>query len=384
MMRELQEPNKYELLCSVASVKCSRYEPERVEESVKRAVDYLGGIIAFVKPNSSVLVKPNLLMSKGPEAAITTHPQVIRAVIRLLKSIHCRIFVGDGPSVWGKYIQDVDTVYKMTGVEEVCRQEGVTLVKFDARRWRGKFPLTTWVDSCDHIVSVPKFKTHELTVLTGAVKNLFGLISGTFKTELHKMYYQRHEFARILIDIYQTVRPSLTIVDGVTALEGDGPAARGMVRELGVILAGAECIAVDTVMAMVMGIDPLAVPTIAEARRQGFGFSHRSDIRFFGANVDELNTRPFVLPSSLSKREAPEWLIRLAARFIRYIPVVDHHKCTRCHACVDACPMKIISEKHGKIHISYARCIACFCCLEACPAAAIFVRKSVLAKLIGL
>jgi uncharacterized protein (DUF362 family) len=121
----------------------------------------------------------------------------VRAAIKLLKEIHCQIYVGDGPSVWGVQAENVDYVYEQSGIKKVCAEEDVELVRFDKRRWRGKFPMTTWIDDCEHLVSVPKFKTHEFTLLTGAVKNLYGLVSGTYKTELHKKYYQREEFSRI-------------------------------------------------------------------------------------------------------------------------------------------------------------------------------------------
>ena len=105
----------------VSIVKCNNYESAVVQQGIRSALDLLGGIASFIKPNSRVLVKPNLLMSKSPDNAITTHPEVVRAVIRLLKEINCKIVVGDGPSVWGQYIENVDEVYAITGIMQVCR-----------------------------------------------------------------------------------------------------------------------------------------------------------------------------------------------------------------------------------------------------------------------
>ena len=170
----------------VSIIKCANYDPSLVEASVRKVIGLIGGITRYVKPGSRVLVKPNMLMAKEPEFGIDTHPEVVRAVIRVLKDINCHIFVGDGPSVWGKEIENVEEVYRLSGITKVCQDEKVELVKFDKRRMREKFPLTIWLDDCDYLINLPKFKTDELTVLTGAIKNNFGLVSGTFKTELRK------------------------------------------------------------------------------------------------------------------------------------------------------------------------------------------------------
>ncbi|PIQ85173.1 MAG: hypothetical protein COV73_06030, partial [Candidatus Omnitrophica bacterium CG11_big_fil_rev_8_21_14_0_20_43_6] len=284
----------------VSVVKCDSYEPAQVEQAIRESLAFLGGINCFIKPNSKVLVKPNLLLSKGPEYGITTHPEVVRAVIRLLKEIGCKIIVGDGPSVWGKYIDNVDEVYEATGIKKVCQDEGVELVKFDKRRMRDKFPLTVHLDECDHLISLPKFKTHEWTLITGAIKNLFGLVSGTYKTELHKNYFAAEKFAGILVDIYAEAKPSLTIIDGILAMEGDGPATSGTPRQLGLLMAGADCVALDSVMAKIMGIAPLKVLTIKEAAGRNLGEADLSKIKIEGEDIGQLKIRPFSLPKNSS------------------------------------------------------------------------------------
>lgn len=383
-MRMPKEDVKLSTDGRVSLVKCAEYDPQQVQAAVTKVIEQLGGITKFVKPESSVLVKPNLLMAKGPETGIVTHPEVVRAVVRLLKEANCRIFVGDGPSVWGRYIEDVDTVYQMTGIKAMCDEEEVDLVTFESRRWHGKFPLSTWLDTCNHVINIPKFKTHDLTLLTGAVKNLFGLVSGTFKTELHKAYYRKEEFSKVLVDIFQDIKPSLTVVDGITALEGDGPATKGMLRKLGVLVAGRDCVSVDMVLAQIMGIDPMEVLTTREAKRRGVGCTDFSDIEIIGERPENITTRPFILPTTSMKKNLPQWLVNLATQMIRYYPYVDHQRCTKCCACAQACPMKIITLRNDKIAIDLRKCIACFCCQEACPSAAINVKKSWFAKVIGL
>jgi len=369
----------------VSVVKCAGYEPAIVEQAIRDTVNLLGGICNFIKPGSSVLVKPNLLMSKGPECGITTHPEVVRAVIHILKEINCKVIVGDGPSVWGRYIENVDEVYDLTGIRKVCQEEDVRLVTFDKRRMHAKFPLTTWLDQCDYLISLPKFKTHELTLLTGAIKNLFGLVSGTYKTELHKNYFEPPEFAKILVDIYQEARPALTIVDGILAMEGDGPATSGKLRPLGLLLGGSDCVALDTVMAKIMGITNQEVLSTKEAARRGLGENQINRIEIEGESIDKLNIRPFLLPQTQAKiGKLPQPVKKLLKSLIRYYPYCLNQKCIRCGHCVKVCPRQCISLKESRILFDYKKCIACFCCQEACPEAAIGVKKSILAKLIGL
>ncbi len=369
----------------VGIVKCLGYDPILVQQALENLIQLLGGLERFILPGSRVLVKPNLLMSKGPECAITTHPEVVRAVIRMLKTINCKIIVGDGPSVWGKYVENVNQVYEVTGIKQVCDTEGVTLVNFDKRRMRSKFPLTVWLDNCDYLINLPKFKTHEFTLLTGGIKNLFGLVSGTYKTELHKNYFEPQEFAKILVDIYAEVKPTLTIVDGVLALEGDGPATAGKARWLNLLLGGTDCVAIDSVMAKIMGIKAGEVFTTKEAARRVLGEERLENIQVLGENLEQLNTRPFILPTTQAKaRKFPKVLKKILKGLIRYYPYVLRAKCIRCGHCIEVCPGKCIKLRREKIVFNYRRCIACFCCQESCPEAAIKVKKSFFARLIGL
>ena len=368
----------------ISIVKCKSYEPALVFEAAKKAVDLLGGIAAFIKPASSVLVKPNLLMAKEPEFGITTHPELVRAVIKILKEVNCKIYVGDGPSVWGGQIENVGGVYERTGISRVCAQEDVALVKFDKRRWRGKFPLTTWIDECDYLVSLPKFKTHDLTVLTGAIKNLFGLVSDLYKTQLHKGYFEYDDFARILVDIFQESRPALTVVDGIVAMEGDGPATSGRLRNAGILLASADCVALDSVLALIMGLAPGYVLTTREAANRGLGVEDINLIDILGEKLEDVITSPFKLPGTAITKKIPRPIIKIARKLIRFYPRVERGNCDLCGACVGVCPSKVISIKSGRLFFDYRKCIWCFCCQEVCPNSAIKVKKSIFARAIGL
>ena len=360
------------------------YTPTSVQEVVAAAVDALGGVASLIRPGSRVLGKPNLLMAIEPESGVTTHPEVVRAVIKILKTIDCTIFLGDGPSIWGAQSEKVDEVYEKTGMSRVAQEEGITLVTFEKKRWREKFPLTTWVDTCDALVNVPKFKTHGLTLLTGAIKNLYGLVWETHKVELHKKYFDQADFAKIIVDIYQEAKPCLTVVDGVVAMEGDGPSTRGTLRNLGLILASTDCVALDTILALIMGISPQDVLTTKEAYLRGLGTAHIENITILGEQLNELTQQPFLLPASSIQNKIPLPLLNLVKKFITFYPYVESPRCTQCARCIKACPQKIMALRNKLILINYAKCIRCFCCQEICPSAAIKIKKSLLAKIVGL
>lgn len=368
----------------VSLIKCPNYNRHLVQDSVKRAVDLIGGLSSFIKPQSKVLLKPNLLMAKEPEAGITTHPEVVRAVAGLLRDINCKIFLGDGPSVWGSQVENVDEVYERTGMRRVCGEEGITLVRFDKRRMRKKFPLTTWLDECEYVVNLPKFKTHDLTTLTGAIKNLFGLVTGTYKTELHKNYFAANDFSKMLVDIYEEVKPSLTIIDGIVAMEGDGPATSGKLRNTGLLLAGSDCVALDSILGLIMGLEPSDILTTQEAAKRGLGVADINSISVLGEKLEDAVGEPFLLPTTSIQKNITRPIAKLAKKLIKYYPCVERDNCIECAACIEACPNKAISVKKNSIVFDYSKCIACFCCQEACPASAIKVKKSLLAKVIGL
>jgi len=369
----------------ISIVKCKDYDTQKVYDAVKSSIKLLGGIQSFVKPGTKVLVKPNLLMAAQPESGIVTHPEMVRAVIKILKEINCSVYLGDGPSVWGSQIENIDHVYEASGTKRIAEEEGVRLVKFDNKRWRhNKFPLTTYLDECDYFINIPKLKTHEFTLLTAAIKNLFGLVWWTHKVELHKKHFEVEHFARMLADLYSEAKPSLTVVDAVTVLEGDGPATSGKRRNLNLVLAGSDCVALDSVMAVIMGIKPHDVLSTKEAAMRGLGISDLNGIEIVGEDLNSVIGRPFLLPVALFTRKLPKPLVNIAKKFIKYYPHPLHKVCIKCGACIKTCPKKVISMKRGRIAIDYRGCISCFCCQEICPVAALEIRRSFVARLAGL
>lgn len=378
----------------VSIVKCKGYHPQELAEKIKESLRLIGGIEKFIRPGSKVLVKPNLLMAALPQAGITTHPEFVRQIVRILKGINCRILVGDGPSVFGSQIENIVKVYEETGIREMAQEEGAELVVFDKRYMpllpsgeQAYFPLACYVKDCDYILNVPKFKTHEYMVITGAVKNLFGFIPGTFKLECHKNFHQPERFAKMLLDVSATVNPALTIVDGIWGLEGNGPATSGRRRDIGLILAGSGPVALDTVIAAIINAKPENIYTIKEAMIRNLPGASLSNINISGESLKSAVMRNFKLPDISIPRailnNLPPFAATLLKRLLTFQPKIDTDICRLCQACVQNCPQKAMNNKNDRIEIDYSRCISCFCCREVCPYAAIEIKKSFLTRLLG-
>ncbi|MBU0549145.1 MAG: DUF362 domain-containing protein [Candidatus Omnitrophica bacterium] len=372
------------MLSQIALSRCDDYSNFNVKTALEAAISLLGGIDKFVKPGSKVLIKPNLLAPCEPESGIVTHPEIIRALIHLLKGIDAHIYVGDSPSVFYDEPQQTKLIWEKSGIERVAQEEGVELVRFSQSRWRGKFPLTTWLDKVDYLISVPKFKTHDLTLLTGAIKNLFGLIPGRYKLELHKKFFTPEEFSGMLADLYEAVKPDLTIVDAVVVLEGEGPSGRGKKKDLGFILSGVDCVSIDSILSSIMGLEPGDILSTQAAARRKMGNARLEEIDVLGELPGSFRDRQFKLPKTTFKYRLPRPIISLIRKLVRFYPCIDSGLCSRCGACISTCPQKIIVNNGREIKIEHSGCIFCFCCREVCPNAAISIKTSLIARLFGL
>lgn len=368
----------------VAIVECRDYLPTDVLAAVRGAIDLIGGINNFIKPGSAVLLKPNLLMAIDPSSAVVTNPEVVRAVVKILQEIDCRIYLGDGPSVWGKKSDNIAKVYEKTGMTSLAKEEKIELVTFDKKHWWGKFPLTSWLDNCDYLISLPKFKTHDLTTLTGAIKNTFGLVPGRYKLELHKRYSSVEKFSEILVDIYQAARPSLNILDAIVAMEGDGPGTGGKTKRTGFIIVSPDGLAIDSILSLVMGLKPETILTNKEAYRRGLGKMDLRDMEIKGKQVPALLKEPFELPTTSLVGKIPPPLLNLAKKLIRFYPQFERDKCVLCLNCLNVCPAKVISLENHCLKINYKNCLSCFCCQETCAHAAIRTHRSILMRLLNL
>ncbi len=362
--------------------RCTSYEAFEVEAAVKKAVDLLGGIDRFVKPGEKVLIKPNLLTDAAPEEGIDTHPEVVRAVIRLIKPVTRAVFVGDSPSVWGEK-RDVERVYELSGIKKVCLEEGATPVFFTSPKMRGRYPLTDCLDQMDRLVNVPKFKTHGFTVLTAGVKNLFGLVVGMNKMKIHRDFPHPDDLSKAIVDIYEIRNPDLTILDGVTAMYGEGPGSAGTLWQASLIAACPDALALDMVLARIMGLKPSDIPTNAEAIRRGLVSADASALEIAGDDIREFIPGQFILPKANFISGMPRPVLSLVRFFLRMKPDIIADRCRLCGTCVPACPGHAMTRKADRMRIDFHKCIYCLCSQEICPHGAVAVRKNLLLRLLN-
>jgi uncharacterized protein (DUF362 family)/Pyruvate/2-oxoacid:ferredoxin oxidoreductase delta subunit len=364
----------------VAAVKTASYDPAETARAVNDALTLLGGWERFVAPGERVLLKVNMLEALPPEKAVTTHPEIVRAVIRAVKKAGATPFVGDSPGTASTL-----KAAEKCGIMAVCREEKADLVPFDASVDMSypdgltvkKFALAAPLAAAAKVISLAKMKTHTFMGVTGAAKNLFGFVVGMNKAQFHLRMQARKEFAAMLVDLARLVNPVLSIVDGVVGMEGNGP-RNGKPVKAGVILAGANCFAVDVVMAEIMGFNPDRVPVTALALAQGLTPA-LSGIELEGSAKD-LRLK-FVEPRSmlaLSDR-IPGWAADLGRSHLTARPEITA-TCIGCGRCANHCPPQAMEVVGGKVRIDYDKCIRCYCCQELCPEDAVQLREGRLLK----
>ena len=360
----------------VSIQRCSSYDPKEVYDSLKEALALLGGVENFIKKGENVLIKPNLLSARLPEEGVTTHPEVVRAVIRSVSTQTSDICIGDSPGGIGKNIEEI---WERSGIGKVAKEEGVSLVKFDKSRMVKGVPVAQHVLDCQRLISVPKFKTHNVTILTAGIKNLFGIVPGLYKANAHAANPKHEEFSGTIADIFSIRPPDLTIIDAIVAMEGNGPAA-GSLRNMNILAAASDAVALDAVLSKIIGIEPLSVAVTSEACKRGLGTAELSKIDILGCGVEDVKQHGFKMPNMYIFTKVPAILVNLFAKLIRFSVVIDKNSCRDCRLCQEACPVGAIDMAGKKIDRS--KCILCLCCQEICPYKAIDIQKSLPARII--
>jgi uncharacterized protein (DUF362 family)/NAD-dependent dihydropyrimidine dehydrogenase PreA subunit len=378
----------------VVVVAARDYKQETVSEAVSRLFELLGGIGQFVPARGKVALKPNLLMAAPPERAITAHPQVVGALARSFGAAGASVRIVDSPgsgTPWNE--SSLRRLYQKCEMEPLAG-EGIELnfntavkkVAFPEGKLVRSFELIEAALDCDMLVSVAKAKTHTFQIMTGAVKNLFGLIPGFDKPGYHARLKNARNFAEMIVDLAEFARPALTVVDAIVGMEGDGPTS-GAARELGFLMASADPHALDVVMAHVMSLDPLIIPSIAVARERGLTSGSFDDIQIVGDTEAVAPVPDFVPPRTVGGAGfgGAGWFVSLLQPVLRKMfvlnPVPVKSLCVGCGACEDACPNLAITIVDGKARIARDQCIRCYCCHEVCPHGAMKLKGSILYRL---
>jgi uncharacterized protein (DUF362 family)/Pyruvate/2-oxoacid:ferredoxin oxidoreductase delta subunit len=340
----------------VCIINCNSYDKKKISAELRKSLQQIN----FNPKNKKILIKPNLLAPHSPKQAITTNPVIIEEFCKLMKENNCELIIGDSSS------HDTHKALKKCGIKKLAKY--AKIVNFDKEdkikinvngNILKQITLPKILKQVDLIVSLAKMKTHSLTKMTCGVKNLYGCIPGRIKESLHSFAPGESKFSHLLLDIYQEIQPSLCIIDGIEAIEGDGPGATGKKKNAGVIIVSKNCIASDIVASKIMGFKENEILTNRYANERKI---FNSEIKIIG-KLENLN---FKKPSSSLVGN----LIALAPFLGKPKLIFNKQKCIKCGLCAKKCPVGAIILKPYPIW-QKDKCIRCLCCIEVCPKAAI-------------
>jgi len=378
-------------MARVCLARCPHYRQDAVTAAVDQIFSGLDLPENLFQPGQSVFLKVNLLMRKKPQEAVTTHPAVVAAVANRFLAMGLKVVIGDSPG--GPFNPAMlKGIYRASGMERVAAECGCQL-NDDVRALTVGHPhgrLVKSVTVCramweaDHLVNLAKLKTHGMMVYTGAVKNLFGVVPGLLKAEYHLKMSEESSFAQLLVDICQLMRPTLSIIDGITAMEGAGPSG-GSPRQLEVLMGSRNPYALDHLACRIIGLEPERVPYLRAAAGL---VPDLTGIMAVGEPWESFRAENFLIPAHREvhfyQKRLPGWLGRSLDNLLTPWPEFDHSLCTRCGACRDNCPPQVITLESTGPRADLDGCIRCFCCQELCPARAVRIRRSWLAsRLLG-
>jgi uncharacterized protein (DUF362 family)/NAD-dependent dihydropyrimidine dehydrogenase PreA subunit len=375
----------------VALIRCDSYDPDEVRAAVRRGLGLLGGAGRFAKKGEKVLLKPNLLVGEAPEKCVNTHHAVFRAVAEIFLETGALLSYGDSPAFGttafaAKRCGIQDAAHDLD-IPEADFKTGVD-VFFEKGVQNKKFTVAKAVRDNDVIISLPKLKTHAFEKFTGAVKNQFGCIPGVRKGEYHIKLPDAEQFARMLVDLNGLVGPALYVMDGIMAMEGNGPRG-GKPRRMNLLLFSADPIALDATVCRLLGLDPENVPTIAAGAAAGYGTHSVSDIELRGDDPAQFRAPDFDINRAPLAVYRTRGIMRFVNNRLVPRPVINRDACIACGVCVNMCPTipKSVDwpgeERTGPPVHNYKTCIRCYCCQELCPEAAISLRPPIIRRLIG-
>ncbi len=337
------------------------YEPGKVRAAVFRLLEKTA---PAVRRGDRVLIKPNLLAPASPGRAITTHPHVVRAAAEWALGCGGRVLIADSPGMgsFERLLREGGYAAALAGLPLEMRAFRETL-KVDVGPPFGSIPLARDALAADVVLNLPKLKSHCMMLLTLGVKNLFGCVVGLAKPEWHlRCGIDRASFARLLVGICTAIRPAVTLLDGILALEGDGPGKGGLPRPIGALLASPSAPALDATVCRMLGLPPPELPTHRAALELG---ALPAAIEVQG---DPPRVEAFRFPVLAPLTFGPRRLEHLMRMHLIQRPVLRAGAvCRGCGECVRACPAEAVAAGRGGVAFDYRRCIRCYCCVEMCP-----------------
>lgn len=363
--------------------RCGGYAPEELLRQVEEAFDALG-VWEELKPGMQVVIKPNLVMSSKPDAAIATHPALVAAVGKCVQKAGADVIIAESPG--GPYTPAaMKAVFRGCGYTDMAKECGFTLYTEcksrqvslpGAVRCRQLSVVEPFLTR-DYLIDLAKLKTHSMVGFSGAVKNLFGAVPGLQKPELHCRFPEKQPFSEMLVDLCDFLKPDLCFLDGILAMEGNGPTG-GSPRKVGVLGASKSPYALDVCGAALIGLEPESVLMLKEAHRRGLGPIAPEECELLKETVEALAQRDFVKAKASSTDfldRLPKFLRPAAKKLTTPTPKIRKKQCVGCGKCAESCPQHTIVIRDGKAVIDYKQCIRCFCCHEMCPKHVIDIRR---------
>ena len=378
---------------NVVITPCKDYDPENIKQSLVDCLAPLGGLSAFVKPSDTVVLKVNLLMKATPDKCITTNPEIVRQVGYLCKEIGVKeIIIADSPGGKDTTPTFAARAFAEAGFSEVATELGatceflsnnITTVYNENNKLYKSLPIGSRVLGNNVVINLPKCKTHGLMKFTGAVKNLFGTIPGVEKAAFHAKVPDSFDFADLLIDIYDTVSPTLNIMDAVIGMEGEGPSG-GSPKQIGAILASTNAFHLDAIAEAIIGFTYGETYITQQAIDRKLLPKDFNDIKVIGNwNNFVVNTYKHANDINMGKF-LPKGIQKVVRKHLVASPVLieKRDQCVKCKICLENCPVDAItmSDKDGKPEFELGKCIRCYCCQELCPKHLIDLKEPMLNK----
>ena len=373
----------------VVLLPCKEYDEEKIYMLLKQGLDFLGGLENLIPKDTKILLKPNLLKKAEVEKAVITHPVVVGAFARILRENgyeHIVLADSCGHGTTQAVIRGtgMDMYLEKYHIPAIDYSEGVKTAYPQGIQAK-EFILPKELLEQDCVISLSKMKTHALERITGAVKNSYGFIYGFHKAKGHTQYPSADSFARMLIDLNKCVAPKLYVMDGIVAMEGNGPGSGDPVP-MNVLLMSTDPVALDSVFSRLVYLKPEMVPTNYHGEKMGLGTWKEEEITLLTPDgkismaeaVKKYGNSDFHVDRTEVRKNI--WTRMAGAlKIFQKKPYIEADKCVRCGICVQSCPVpgKAVDFRKGKGKLpvyDYRKCIRCFCCQEMCPKKAIKVK----------
>lgn len=361
---------------------CRDYNLDTLISKISGGIERLGGWSRFVKRGDKVLLKVNLIGPKPSESAAVTHFQFVRAMVRILKKLGCIVWIGDssGGAIAG--ISPTAQSMHAAGYERVAREEGAVIKNFDREgvmevnpesKLEEKMYIAKPIFDADVVINLPKLKTHSAGIYTGAVKNVFGCIPGLRKARYHRISPEPGDFGEIIADIHKAAGFRLHIMDGILAMQGEGPTAGEAYRANKIIISD-DPLALDAVAVEMLNMKLQDVPILLTAQKRGIGEARLLNIQIEGDYGSIPSLEGFRLPKRYrTGRKRNHKAVVKVIDFLKARPRIDLKKCKNCNMCVESCPVGAIDRTTKRIN--YSICIECMCCHELCMHKAVELKR---------